>query len=392
MARKKQNNPLDDVFSTMGYANQETGESVTDMDDPNMSTHSSSVDDLDDDKKPDPDKEESEEKVEEKPAGNPREDDTEIPEDVLNNIKNNISSEENKNEHTGEEEHVDEDTQPDPNEAQHIGAFFDAFAEALNWDVDEQDKPTSIESLIDYIGDMVEQNSTPKYADDRIAQLDAYVKNGGKFEDFYNGQSQVLSYDSLDMEDEANQKAVVRDYMKLQGYSDEQINRKIERYEDVDMLEDEAADAVEYLKRVREQQLQQAQAEQEQMRLAQEQQAMQFFNDLNTGINALTNVRGISVPKEDRKLLLDYITKVDANGLTQYQKDFNGNIVNNLIESAYFTMKGDALIGTATKNGQTSAASKLRNMLRHQTTNHSTYGVGEEKAPQAWEIASKFLH
>jgi hypothetical protein len=57
------------------------------------------------------------------------------------------------------------------------------------------------------------------------------------------------------MEDESNQKAVVRDYMKMQGYSDEQINRKIERYEDADMLEDEAADAVSYLKRVREQQL-----------------------------------------------------------------------------------------------------------------------------------------
>ena len=73
------------------------------------------------------------------------------------------------------------------------------------------------------------------------------------------------------MEDETNQKAVVRDYMKLQGYNDEQINRKIERYEDADMLEDEAADAVVYLKRVREQQLQQAQAEQEQLRLANEQ-------------------------------------------------------------------------------------------------------------------------
>jgi len=30
--------------------------------------------------------------------------------------------------------------------------------------------------------------------------------------------------------------------------NDEQINRKIERYEDADMLEDEATDAVSYLK------------------------------------------------------------------------------------------------------------------------------------------------
>ena len=152
-----------------------------------------------------------------------------------------------------------------------------------------------------------------------------------------------------------------------------------------------AADAVTYLKRVHEHELQQAQAEQEQLRQAQEQQAMQFMNDLNTTIAGLNNIRGISVPKEDRKALLDYITRVDADGLTQYQKDFNQNMVENLIESAYFTMKGDALLGTAKRDGQTSAASKLRTMLRHQTKNHSTYGVKEEKAPQAWEIASKFL-
>jgi hypothetical protein len=44
--------------------------------------------------------------------------------------------------------------------------------------------------------------------------------------------------------------------MKLQGYNDEQINRKIERYEDNDMLEDEATDALDYLKKVQEQRLQ----------------------------------------------------------------------------------------------------------------------------------------
>jgi len=89
------------------------------------------------------------------------------------------------------------------------------------------------------------------------------------------------------------------------------------------------------------------------------------MNNLNSGIQNLDNIRGIAIPKEDRKALYDYITKTDADGLTQYQKDFNANMVNNLIESAYFTMKGDTLLGNAKKNGQTSAANKLRTMLRH---------------------------
>lgn len=386
MARKKKN-PLDDLTSMMsdlGYGNSEQHESIVDMDE--LTEGFTSVEDpIEENNEPDPGKQETEEKEGENK--DEHDDDSKIPDDVLNRI-NNQSSEE---ELDGEQDPDDNNTKADPNEAQQIGAFFDAFAEALDWDVKDEDKPDSIESLIDYIGDVVEQNSTPQYADQRIAELDQYVKNGGKFEDFYNNRSQVESYKNLDMEDEANQKAVVRDYMKMQGYTDEQISRKIERYEDADMLEDEATDAVVYLERVREQQLQQALAEQEQVRMAQEQQAMEFMNSLNTSIASLDNIRGISVPKEDRKALLDYITKTDANGLTQYQKDFNQNMVSNLIESAYFTMKGDALLGSATRNGQTSAASKLRTMLRHQMKNHSSFNVQEEKAPQAWEMASRFL-
>ena len=383
MGRKKKNSPLDEALNMMGYDNHETGEGTTDMD--NQVFEQSSVDDLSQENDPDPD-EDAEDK---RGTEDPHEDTSEIPEEVLNKINNASDS--------NDEEPIDEagedpvEDQVDPGEAQQIGAFFDAFAEALNWDVQDDDKPNSIEGLIQYIGDVVEQNSTPHYADSRIEQLDAYVKNGGRFEDFYGNQSQLVSYDTLDLEDESNQKAVVRDYMRIQGYNDEQIDRKIERYEDADMLEDEAADAVTYLKRVREAELERAQQQQEQIRMQQEQQAMEFITNLNSSIANLDNIRGISVPKEDRKALLDYITRTDENGLTQYQKDFNQNMVENLIESAYFTMKGDALLGTAQRKGQTSAASKLRNMLKHQSKNHTTYGVREEKAPQAWEIASKFL-
>ena len=384
---KKKNSPLDDVLNIMGYDNTEEGVEVTDMD--QLNDYPSNVDELTTKNKPDEDDTSS---AEESGKDDPHEDTSEIPEDVLKNINNNSTSDNEEDSDEVVDDQLGDTTQVEnPDEAQQIGAFFDAFAEALNWDVSDEDKPSSIEGLIDYIGEIVKQNSKPDYADDRIEQLDAYVRNGGKFEDFYNNQSQVQQYDTLDMEDETNQKAVVRDYMKLQGYNDEQINRKIERYEDADMLEDEAADAVVYLKRVREQQLQQAQAEQEQLRLANEQQAIQFMDSLNSSIASLDNIRGISVPKEDRKALLDYITKTDADGLTQYQKDFNKNMVTNLIESAYFTMKGDALLNTAQRNGQTSAASKLRTMLKHQSKNHTIYGAQEEKAPQAWEIASKFL-
>ena len=153
--------------------------------------------------------------------------------------------------------------------------------------------------------------------------------------------------------------------MKMQGYSDEQISRKIERYEDADVLGEEATDAVDFLKRAQAEELRVRQEQQEQIRKQQEEQAVTFMHDLTQGINTLDNIRGINVPKEDRKALFDYITKVDADGYTQYQKDFAKNQVGNLIESAYFTMKGDALLGIARNEGRTSAVSKLRDVLKH---------------------------
>jgi len=142
------------------------------------------------------------------------------------------------------------------------------------------------------------------------------VKNGGNFEDFYRAQQQQISYDNIDTEDESNQKTIVREYMKLQGFNDEQINRKIERYEDADMLEDEAQDALVQLKQIRAEQIRVAQEQQAAAQRNQEEQARQFMTDLNTSISKLDNIRGIAVPKEDRKALLDYITKTDADGLT----------------------------------------------------------------------------
>ena len=389
MARKKKN-PLGDfenALNSLGFGGQEGGDSVTDID--NQDVVNQVLDDPNDDIEnlDNPDTTVTEDNKDTTTDPNVREDDTEVPDNILNNTSDTNTVEENEQEETVE----DNNNTEIPGEAEQVGAFFDAFAEAAGWSVEDSERPKNVDEFVEYMSKVAEENSVPQYADDRIAQLDQYVKNGGRFEDFYQTQQRSMSYDNIDIEDESNQKAVVRDYYKLQGMNDEQINRKIERYEDADMLEDEATDAVNYLKAYEAQQAQYMAQQQEAQRQAQEQQAAQFVEDLTNGINGLADIRGIAIPKEDKKALYDYITKTDADGLTQYQKDFNGNLVNNLIESAYFTMKGDALLGEARRNGQTSAASKLRNMLRHQTKNHSSYNVGTEKQPQLLDIASRYL-
>lgn len=384
MARKKKVDlsAFDNVLSDLGYGNTMSQAETTDV---TNILDNDDIEHIDDDDTTSTVNTQTEDDV----NTGVHEDDSDIPDNILNNqtSDNNLDDDD-----LDEQDDDDQATQIDENESAQIGAFFDAFAEELGWDVDEDNKPKTVEDIVSYMGEVIKENSTPQYADERIAKLDEYVKNGGRFEDFYQRQQENISYEDMDMEDESNQKAAVRELYRLQGYTDDQISRRIERFEDADMLEEEATDAIERLKSIKAQQLAEYEEQQRLARQAQEDQAREFMDNLTNSINSLDSIRGISIPKADRKELFDYITKVDADGLTRYQKEFNNNLVNNLIESAYFTMKGDTLLGEATRSGRTSAANKLRTMLRHQSTNHSRYNVNDNKQRSVVDLASQFYN
>lgn len=320
-------------------------------------------------------------------------DKTEIPEHILNNSKEEKETDDNQDNGNTTDDNNSSDTElsaEDVTEAQQVSALFDAVGESLGWnmaDFKDEDKPVTVEEFTNYLGKVVEHNSVPQYADDRIAQLDEYVKNGGKFEDFYQKQQETLSFDNLDLENEDNQKSVIRELLKYNGYSDEQINNKISRYEDADMLYDESSDALDRLKVIRQKEIEESQKQQEEYAKQQEEQNRQFFQSVQSDINNLSTIRGISIPKEDRAALYEYIFKVDQDGVSQYQRDFNKNLSKNLIESAYFTMKGDSLVSGAKRDGETSAAEKLRKIMRHTAKNHSTYN-SQQKQKSAAELVS----
>ena len=101
------------------------------------------------------------------------------------------------------------------------------------------------------------------------------------------------------------------------------------------------------------------------------QRQQKFFDDVVGEIKSLDNIRGIKIPPKDKKELLAYIFKADANGKTQYQKDYSKS-VRNLIESAYFTMRGDTLLDAAKKQGTSSAIKNLKNSLRSTSVSKNT--------------------
>lgn len=278
----------------------------------------------------------------------------------------------------------------DEEDSAKVTALFDAIAEELEWEFDEdEEKPATVEDLVGYFRDVIKENSVPQYASEEVQRLDEFVRNGGKLEEFYSIMPE-LDLETIDTTDEANQKAIVKELLREKGYSDKQITRKLEKYEDAGILEDEAEDAVEALKEIKENKKEQLLAEQKKQNDEKAARQQKFVDDVVGSIKTLDNIRGIKIPAKDKKELLTYIFKADANGMTQYQKDYSKS-VKNLIESAYFTMKGDMLLDTAKKMGTSSAMKNLKQSLRSTGAGKGTKRIDSTSDNSIWSRAVQSL-
>ena len=269
-----------------------------------------------------------------------------------------------RKEETIEEETEEEEEIEDNNEENVVTNFFDAMAEKLNWEFEEgEDKPKNVDELINYFQNVIEENSKPEYSSEEVEALDNFVKQGGDLKKYLTIDAE-LDLDDIDIEDETNQKLVVKQLLKEKGFSTKKIDKLVSRYEEAGLLEDEAQDALEDLKEIKEERKKQLLEDQKKAYREQLQRQQQFYDNVVSEIKGLKNIRGITVPEKDKKVLMDYILKPDTDGKTKYQKDYAKGGVKNLIESAYFTMNADKLIEAAKREGNNSAIDKFRRSLK----------------------------
>lgn len=293
---------------------------------------------------------------------------------------------ENVEETSTEEEELD-------NEGIQVSAFFDAITEELGLDFEEDEevqKPKTVEELCEYFKDLIEENSTPEYSSEEVAKIDEFVRNGGKLEDYFQ-VSAAIDFDNFDTSIESNQKQIIRELLLEKGFSEKRIQSKLEKYEDAGILEDEAEEALELMKEITEKKKEQLLIDQEKQNEARIERQQKFVDDVVTNIKSLKDIRGIAIPEKDKKALLSYIFKADSDGLTQYQKDYSKS-VKNLIESAYFTMKGDTLLDTAKKIGTSSAIKTLKQSLKTTGATKGTKRIHTSSSNSIWSIAARSLN
>lgn len=297
-----------------------------------------------------------------------------------------------RKEETIKEETEEEEEVEDNNEENVVTNFFDAVAEKLNWEFEEgEDKPKNVDELINYFQNVIEENSKPEYSSEEVEALDNFVKQGGDLKKYLTIDAE-LDLDDIDIEDEANQKLVVKQLLKEKGFSTKKIDKLVSRYEEAGLLEDEAQDALEDLKEIKEEKKKQLLEDQKKTYQIQLQRQQQFYDNVVSEIKGLKNIRGITVPEKDKKVLMDYILKPDTDGKTKYQKDYAKGGVKNLIESAYFTMNADKLIEAAKREGNNSAIDKFRRSLKSSsiTTKSRKQATGSDDDP-IWFSAARQL-
>lgn len=281
----------------------------------------------------------------------------------------------------------------DSNETEMVTNFFDAIAEKLEWaDVTDEEKPKSVEDLINYFSKVIEEDSKPQYASEEVEALDNYVKQGGDLAKYLQIDAE-LDLDEIDLDDETNQKLVVKSLLREKGFNEKQIDKKISKYIDAGLLEDEAQDAIEDLKEIKEQKKEQLLAEQKRAYEQYRQRQQDFCDNVVTEIKNLKNIRGIAIPEKDKKVLMDYILKPDSDGKTKYQKDYAKGGVKNLIESAYFTMNADKLINAAKREGNNTAINKFKDSLKNTTVNSKSRNTSgrDSNSDTIWDSFTRRL-
>lgn len=275
------------------------------------------------------------------------------------------SDEDSDNDDTGKSPTEENDTEELSEFEEDISKYLKSkLVDEIGIDFPEDLEIKSVSDIVNYLDELVEEASKPKYASQDIEKLDEYVKNGGDLKKFYaDVYAAELNIADVDLTNESDQKKVLTEHLKSQGLNDGLIKKKIARWEESGVLEEEAEEAYELLKDGLSKKSEKLLEDQKKERQIVEQRQREFIGSVEKTISEMKDVRGINLSKAEKKELMDYMLRSTKTGRTQYQEDYMSNI-RNLIESAYFTKNGDSLISKVKNQAASATYKDLQNKLK----------------------------
>lgn len=310
--------------------------------------------------------------------------------------ESDLAEDEEEVEETEENESVEDTTnENEPTDVDTLGEYEQDITKYVSTKLEEKlgvsfGDLTKVEDIVDELAKMVDESTKDVFANDEVSELNEYVRNGGDLKKFYSEVYNTgIDIDAADIENVSDQRKIVKENLKNRGYSDKQVERMITRYEDSGVLQEEAEDALEVIKEYRENKKKELLAIQQKNYEESKKRNEAYINNVQKVIKELKDVRGIPVSEKEKKDLYKYIFVPDSDGKTQFQKDSIGN-AKNLIESAFFTMKGDALIQRAQSKGATNTAKTLKDKLSQKGNRTKKSGTKEDNV-DAIDFYSKYF-
>ena len=229
------------------------------------------------------------------------------------------SETENKEEVAEEEESEDE--------VNTFQSFANFLSDAGVYDIDEDTKIESEQDLITLQNKQISEgiDSYKKNIPEDGQKFLEFLDHGGRPEDFHKHYYNDVSFESFDIESEANQKYVVRESLKLEGYSEEEINDELEDFADLNKLDKKASIHLKKLQKLEVVQKSTLLDSQKAYDKEQEAKRVKEWGDFESGLFDTEEIGGFKFSKKMKNDLWSYMTSKDKTGKTQYLKDSEDN-------------------------------------------------------------------
>lgn len=246
---------------------------------------------------------------------------------------------------------------------------FEAFTSFLSEEgiieLEEEDKVESEKDLAKVVSKNIKKGiaqDRAKLPEDAQKFLE-FVDNGGRPSDFHKYYYSEASFEDFDITDDDNKKYVIREALRLEEYTDEEINEEIELYEDSGKLDKKAEVFIKKLQKIEKQN--KDLLLETQKAYAKEQEALRTkeWEDFRKGLFDKEEIGGFKMTPKMKEDTWNYMTKVvdKKTGETQYQKDSKENSDARYIFAYLLKNKWD--IKSLEKQVETKQVSKLKEKL-----------------------------
>ena len=203
-----------------------------------------------------------------------------------------------------------------------------------------------------------------------VEQYLQYRYNGGDPKRYFQATAPQVDYSAIeiDAEDVGTQRAVVQEFLRRNGYTDEEAKETVQEYVDAGILERHATRSLGKLKTMQEREaatiLEQQQREAQQRQQKVQERWTNIKSTIDTG-----RVRGFEIPAADRKKFFGWMSEaVDNQGNTQRLIDRQSMDIETQVAMEYLLWKNFDLNKLVANSANTAKAQNLKQKLQQNNT------------------------